>query len=79
MAPGKLDPIVALERMREFGLEPLTEYPGAGKPWKAKCLKCGTVGSPTLAHVQSRGEVAKNVGELEQPMQRGSTLKPPQS
>jgi len=64
MAPGRLDPIVAVERMREFGLEPLTEYPGAGKPWKAKCLKCGTVGSPTLAHVQSRGGSCKECGRI---------------
>jgi hypothetical protein len=43
-------------------LRPLEIYPGAGKKWKVKCIKCGTLGSPTFAHVQSRGGGCKNCG-----------------
>jgi hypothetical protein len=43
-------------------LRPLEIYPGAGKKWKVKCIKCGTVGFPTFAHVQSRGGGCKTCG-----------------
>ena len=64
MAPRKLDPDLAAQRMRTFGFEPLVAYPGAAKPWKVRCIKCDTIGSPTFAHVQSRGGGCKECGRI---------------
>jgi hypothetical protein len=52
----------AVSIMQKNFLKPLEEYPGAGKKWKVKCIKCGNIGYPTFAHVQSRGGGCKNCG-----------------
>jgi hypothetical protein len=39
-----------------FGFKPLEEYPGASKPWKLECLKCGNTLKPRLTHLL-RGDV----------------------
>jgi hypothetical protein len=36
-----VDPKEAKQKMLKGKLKPLEKYPGAGKPWKCKCLKCG--------------------------------------
>ncbi|MFF3910516.1 hypothetical protein ACFYZJ_32230 [Streptomyces sp. NPDC001848] len=42
--------------MTAADLEPLTDYPGQQlRPWIAKCLRCGHLGTPTLASVRIRG------------------------
>jgi len=38
--------------MRDAGLEPLEPYPGAHRPWKCRCLACGSAVSPQYANVQ---------------------------
>lgn len=40
--------------MVEHGFEPLTAYPGAGKPWRSRHLTCGREVSPTLNAVRRR-------------------------
>jgi hypothetical protein len=37
----KVDPETAREFALTKGLKPLVKYPGATKPWKVECLKCG--------------------------------------
>lgn len=49
----------AVALMRQAGLEPLVEYPGALTPWPAVHLACGRTVSPTLSNVRQR--VARNV------------------
>ena len=41
--------------MEAAGFEPLVSYPGAGKPWRSLCTRCGTVRTPTLNNVYSKG------------------------
>lgn len=46
-------PSEARARMRAAGFSPLAAYPGAGKPWKSRCMVCGVVSSPRYANVMS--------------------------
>jgi len=39
--PRRLDREAAASFMLEHGLEPLEQYPGAGKQWRCRCLACG--------------------------------------
>ncbi|MFJ3799970.1 hypothetical protein ACIPSJ_27275 [Streptomyces sp. NPDC090088] len=42
--------------MTASGLVPLTPYPGLElRPWLARCLRCGHLGTPTLSSVRLRG------------------------
>lgn len=45
----------AIAVMRSHGWEPLDDYPGAGKPWRSRCLECGVIKPKKLSHVQ-RGD-----------------------
>jgi hypothetical protein len=51
-----IDPIEAAELMRKNGLSPLTDYPGATKPWKSECNTCQKIVTPQYGKVAS-GEV----------------------
>jgi len=42
---------IALMRIAKF--EPLETFPGANKPWKCKCLRCGRVVQPAYTTIQS--------------------------
>jgi hypothetical protein len=42
----------AVAVMESHGWEPLDEYPGAGKPWRSRCLECGVIKPKRLSHVQ---------------------------
>ncbi len=59
-----VDPATAVNVMLENNLEPLVEYPGAGKPWKVKCKVCNLVGTPTYAHVKNRGGGCRDCGRV---------------
>jgi recombinational DNA repair protein (RecF pathway) len=39
--------------MRAGSFEPLVPYPGASKPWKCKCLRCGREVQPAYTTIQS--------------------------
>jgi hypothetical protein len=39
--------------MQDAGLETLVPYPGSMKPWKARCLGCGSPVTPTLHNIRS--------------------------
>jgi recombinational DNA repair protein (RecF pathway) len=49
----------AIKLMRLAGFEPLVGYVKNDKPWKSKCLICGRVSKPTLAHVKARDSRCK--------------------
>lgn len=52
---GKLtrDGAQACAVMLTWGWEPLEDYPGAGKPWPARCIHCGAIKPKKLSHVQN--------------------------
>jgi predicted GIY-YIG superfamily endonuclease len=39
--------------MLTWGWDPLEGYPGAGKPWLARCVHCGAIKPKKLSHVQN--------------------------
>ncbi|MFF8633560.1 hypothetical protein ACF052_05020 [Streptomyces pilosus] len=39
--------------MLTWGWDPLENYPGAGKPWSARCVHCGVIKPKKLSHVQN--------------------------
>lgn len=41
----------AMRTMQDMELQPLEPYPGANKPWKSKCLRCGSTVSPSCSNV----------------------------
>jgi hypothetical protein len=59
---GRLDHARAVEVMRGKNLEPLEPYPGAMKPWRSKCLDCGTEIRPRYAHIQQGRKGCKVCG-----------------
>lgn len=60
----------AAEVMRTAGLEPLEPYPGAQKPWRTRCGRCGTEGSPTLSRVKQGGTGCKVCGRRKSDLSR---------
>lgn len=53
----------ALKDMEEKGLTPLVDFPGASKPWKSQCKKCGTQTSPRLADLRMGHSGCKRCGD----------------
>lgn len=43
---------VALQRLAERNLTPLTEFPGASKPWLCRCNKCGSEVRPRYSDLR---------------------------
>lgn len=55
-ASGQTKRVPAKQAQQELltaNLQPLEPYPGAGRPWRSKCLKCGRIGSTRLASIRS--------------------------
>ena len=50
------DPNDAMEMMKENGLTPLTNYPGANEPWKCRCNRCKKTVRPQYGKI-ANGEV----------------------
>jgi ribosomal protein S27E len=48
----QIDGTDAKKIMLSHGFTPLTEYPGANKPWKSRCKTCGKTPSPSLTSVK---------------------------
>jgi hypothetical protein len=59
----RVDPIDAVQTMREAGLEPLVPFPGATVPWPSQCVAEGHKVSPRLTTVK-RGSGCNRCGEL---------------
>lgn len=51
-----IDPIDAVAAMKNTGLKPLTDYPGANEPWTCECQKCHKTVTPQYGKVVT-GEV----------------------
>jgi hypothetical protein len=50
--PARIDPITADAEMRDAGVTPLVDYPGAEKPWASRCNTCGALITPSLSKVR---------------------------
>ncbi len=62
--------------MIEHGLEPLEQYPGAGKQWRCRCLACGDEVRPRYANIKQGWGGCRRCGRLAQSRtQRGSEAK----
>jgi hypothetical protein len=55
---NQIDPLDASDLMTASGFKPLVEYPGANRPWKSECMKCGKTTSPSYTNV-SKGTGCK--------------------
>lgn len=51
----------AVTAMRLAGLEPLVPYPGVVKPWRCRCLRCGSEVCPRYASVR-KGHGCRHCG-----------------
>jgi hypothetical protein len=49
---NQLDPADAVNVMLAAMIEPLEPYPGAAKPWRCKCLRCGAEVLPRMHNVR---------------------------
>ena len=63
-AGNKVHPEDAIKVMRKARLKPLTDFPGAGNPWKCKCLVCGSTVSPLYKSVRTNGAGCKNCARV---------------
>lgn len=54
--------VSAVRDMKARHLKPLVEFPGANKPWKSECLKCGEVTSPRLSGLRQGQGGCKTCG-----------------
>jgi hypothetical protein len=52
----------ALQVMKAANLEPLVRYPGSGKPWRSRCLRCKHLVSPRYNSVQQTGSGCRYCG-----------------
>lgn len=53
----------ALNEMESKDLTPLVDFPGASKPWKSECKKCGGQNSPRLADLRMGHSGCKRCGD----------------
>jgi hypothetical protein len=59
--------------MIEHGLEPLDQYPGAGKQWRCRCLTCGDEARPRYTNIKQGWGGCRRCGRLASSRtQRGS-------
>ena len=54
----------ALKMLKEARLKPLTEFPGASKPWRCICLICKRTVSPSYKSVRTNGGGCKYCGRV---------------
>jgi len=74
--PRRLDREAAASFMIEHGLEPLEQYPGAGKQWRCRCLACGDEVRPRYANIKQGWGGCSRCGRLAQSRtRRGSEEK----
>gem|GEM_PF-5749128 len=71
---AQIRPEEAVELMRTVGMEPLEPYPGARKPWRARCTTCGTVGGPQLGNIRQGQGPCVACGESGFDVRRPTTL-----
>jgi hypothetical protein len=48
-----LDPLLAEQLLRDAGFEPLESYKNVDQGWRAKCIKCGNEGRPSITGIKS--------------------------
>jgi hypothetical protein len=66
----------AASLMIEHGLEPMEQYPGAGKQWRCRCLTCGDEVRPRFTNIKQGWGGCRRCGRRAQSRtQRGSEEK----
>jgi hypothetical protein len=74
--PRRLDHEAAASFLIEHGLEPLEQYPGAGKQWRCRCLACGDQVRPRYSNIKQGWGGCRRCGRLAQSRtQRGPEAK----
>lgn len=71
---ARFTPEQAVELMRAAGMEPLTPYEAARKPWSAKCLTCGTTGAPQLGNIRAGQRGCRVCGNYGYDIRKPTTL-----
>ena len=71
---ARFTPEQAVELMRAAGMEPLTPYEAARKPWPAKCLTCGTEGAPRLGSIRAGQRGCRVCGNYGYDVRKPTTL-----
>lgn len=67
--PRRLTDVEATERMRAAGAEPLDPYPGAGRPWRCTCARCGrTITASLHSLTKGNGPCAYYAGKAVDPV-----------
>jgi hypothetical protein len=64
----------AIQVMRAGGMEPLEPYKNAVMPWRARCMQCGTEGSPAVTNIASGQGGCKVCGNFGFDVNKPSTL-----
>jgi hypothetical protein len=54
----------AIAFFKSKGFTPLTQYPGANRPWKSKCTKCGEITEPHYNSIKSGGGCGVCAGRI---------------
>lgn len=49
---NKIPEKTAIQIMKKAGLKPLEQYKSSNSKWKSQCLKCNTIGYPTLSQIK---------------------------
>lgn len=82
---GRLDPAMAVERMKAAGLQPLEPYPGIHASWSVRCTVCHAHLTVRYASVIKRGQPGcpgcaakpgRSQGEVAAEMMRAAGLEP---
>jgi hypothetical protein len=71
---ARFTPEEAVELMRAAGMEPLTPYEAARKPWPALCLKCNTEGAPRLGSIRAGQRGCRVCGNYGYDVRKPTTL-----
>lgn len=71
---ARFTPEEAVELMRAAGMEPLIPYEAARKPWRARCLTCGTEGAPQLGNIRAGQRGCRVCGNYGYDIRKPTTL-----
>lgn len=63
-AKVRVKPEEAIQKMLAVDLEPLVPYPGASKPWRCRCVKCGREVRPHYTTIQQGGGGCRFCAEI---------------
>ena len=65
----------AIAFFKSKGFTPITQYPGANRPWKSKCIKCGEITAPHYNRVKSGTGCGVCAGKIVPPARAVAEMK----